>query len=74
MRLDCKKDEKSARLNVSPLALYPLNDMQLQFGDTSRTSERIKRDLDASFFFLSRYRKEQTKRGGGRKKKLAVEK
>lgn len=46
-----QKDERSARLNVSPLALYPLNDMahsykQLAFKDTSGPSERITTDLD----------------------------
>lgn len=41
VRLDCKKDEWTARLNVSSPALYPLNDMahsyeQFTFKDTSR--------------------------------------
>lgn len=40
-----QKDERSGRLNVSPLSLYLLNDMahsykQLSFKDTSRTCER----------------------------------
>lgn len=48
-----QKDERNARLNVSPLALYPLNDMahsykQLAFKDTSRSSEGVKADLDGS--------------------------
>ena len=48
-----QKGERSARLNVSPLALYPLNDTahsykQLAFKDTCRSSERIKTDLDGS--------------------------
>lgn len=69
-----QKDERSARLNVSPLALYPLNDMahsykQLTFKDTSRTSERIKTDLDGS---LSKTPERINKKR--RKKKLAMEK
>lgn len=48
-----QKDERSARLNVSSLALYPLNDMahsykQLAVKDTRRSSERRKTDLDSS--------------------------
>lgn len=48
-----QKDERSTRLNVSSLALYPLNDMahsykQLAFKDTCRSSERIKTELDGS--------------------------
>lgn len=48
-----QKDVRSVRLNVSSLALYPLNDTahsykQLAFKDTSRSSERIKTDLDGS--------------------------
>lgn len=48
-----QKDERSTRLNVSPLALYPLNDMahsykQLAFKDTSRSCEIIHTDLDGS--------------------------
>ena len=39
-----QRDERSARLNVSPLALYPLNDTahsykQLSFKDASKSSE-----------------------------------
>lgn len=42
-----QKDEKSGRVNVSPLTIYPLNDMahsykQCTFKDTSRTRGRIK--------------------------------
>lgn len=42
-----QRDERSAGLNVSPLALYPLNDTahsykQLSFKDASRSSERKK--------------------------------
>lgn len=46
-----QKDERSTRLNVSLLALYPINDKahshkQLAFKDTSRSCERIHTDLD----------------------------
>lgn len=46
-----QKDKRSARLNVSPRALYPLNDMahsykQLTFKDTCMPGERIKTDWD----------------------------
>lgn len=42
-----QKGKRSGRLNVSPLTLYPLNDMvhsykQLTFKDTSTTSEKMK--------------------------------
>ena len=45
-----QKDEKSARLNVSPPALYPINDMahsykQLAFKDTRRSSEMVEKRL-----------------------------
>jgi len=53
VRLDCKEDEKSARLNVPPLALYPLNDRahsyrQLTFKDTSRFGGRVEANLNGS--------------------------
>lgn len=46
-----QKDEKSARLNVSPLALYPLNDKahshkQLAFKDTGKSGGRMKAELN----------------------------
>lgn len=68
-----QKDERSARLNVSPLALYPLNDMahsykQLTFKDTSRSSERIKTDLNGSLTkTLKRINKKRGKKAGSGK-------
>lgn len=62
-----QKDERSTRLNVSPLAPYPLNDMahsykQLAFKDTSRSCERKYTNMDGSLIKTS---------GGIHKKKRA---
>lgn len=53
-----QKDERSTRLNVSPLAPYPLNDMahsykQLAFKDTSRSCERKYTNMDGSLIKTS---------------------
>ncbi len=65
-----QKDDRRVRLNVSSLALYPLNDMahsykQLAFKDTSRSSERIKTDLDGSLMKTpDRINKKREKKAG----------
>ena len=72
-----QKDERSARLNVSPPALYPLNDTahsykQLAFKDTSsRPGERIKTDLNGSLKKTPERINNQRRK---ERKKLAVEK
>lgn len=53
-----QKDERSTRLNVSPLALYPLNDMahsykQLAFKDTCMSCERKYTNKDGSLIKTS---------------------
>lgn len=65
-----QKDERSVRLNVSPLALYPLNDIahsykQLAFKDTSWTSEKNKSRLGCQSYEDT----EKNKQKDGEKKK-----
>lgn len=62
-----QKDERSTRLNVSLLALYPINDKahsyeQLTFKDTSGSCERAHADLDGRLLKTNKKKSKRRRR------------